>query len=170
MQREFLGITHFFWECQDRKLKEVRMATVTIKSLDHPEALAYEIKGTPKKEQAVRTETTQYDHQSADSSSRGSDCECTEEQKLRKVKNPLEGVHKFEDLESMIVPDREIIAGLREENEAWKEKAAGYLDKMNASQKSAVQYFQERNQALDGLRKGRISFIKDVLSMEEQLK
>lgn len=39
VQRELMGITHFFWECQDRKLREVKMATVTIKSLDHPDAL-----------------------------------------------------------------------------------------------------------------------------------
>ena len=47
VQKELLGITHFFWECQDRKLKEVKMATLTIKSLDHPDALGYEIKGSP---------------------------------------------------------------------------------------------------------------------------
>lgn len=75
-----------------------------------------------------------------------------------------------DDLEKIIVPEREIIARLREENEELRAKAAVYFDKMNASQKSAIQYFEERNQAFDGLRKGRISFIKDVLSMEEQLK
>lgn len=48
VQKELLGITHFFWECQERKLREVRMATLTIKSLDHPDALGYEIKGTPR--------------------------------------------------------------------------------------------------------------------------
>lgn len=84
-----------------------------------------------------------YDQQSDGSSSCESDD--NEERKLRRVKNPLRGVHKVEDLEKMIVPDKEIIARLRAENEDLKEKAAVYFDKMNASQKSAIQYFEERN-------------------------